>query len=217
VRADDMPAPPTQPQPPPDVPELAYQPTPDAPRELAPLPHTNPFFQRTGFLIGLGLGLGNVEFTAEPSENEQAFGSVFWEGHFGGFVSPRLALLVEVWGSSHALDPDVYQYEASVTQTNFHAGAQYWFTPRMWLKAAFGTSRLDVTGCPKGLPVPLACGPPELQGTRKGFGGLGSLGYEILHRPGYSLDLQLRLAGAGYKDEGGRTASGSIQASFTWY
>jgi hypothetical protein len=213
-----MPAPPPDAQSPSEAPAPAYQPAPSQPPPPPPPPaptHSKPFHERSGFLIGLGLGAGNLQFTAEPSENEETFGSVFMEAHFGGFVNPRLALILELWGSTHALDPDIYQYEASVNQTNVHAGAQYWFTPRMWLKAAFGTSRLEVSGCPDSLPFP--CGPPDLQGTRKGFGGFGALGYEVLHRPGYSLDLQLRLAGAGFKDDGGRTASGSFNFAFTWY
>jgi hypothetical protein len=175
---------------------------------------------RTGFVVGGGIGFGSIDLEG-PRASSGDLGSIFFHAHAGGMLTPRLALLVEVWGSDHrtdrcSFDPDqlctlFFEPRGNVTQGNAGISAQYWLTPRFWLKAGFGTSRLTFRRDGRGA-VEVA----------RGGAFLAALGYELLHERYYAIDLALRFTGAGYSDEPlfgefDRASSGALALSFSWY
>ena len=163
---------------------------------------------RASVLLGGGIGIGgfDVHFgDEEPEEYDEAFA---YELRFGGMVSPRFALGVELHGVSQDLDED--GADLTVYQRNIGAFVRWWATRRFWLQGGVASARLG------------ASYDGEDDVSYKGVGLSGALGFEILHAPGYALDLGLHLAGASYDtdDELGedlKTQSVALRIAFNWF
>ncbi len=156
---------------------------------------------REGFTIGASIGFGNIEFTElDSGSGTYNVDSGFFELHFGGLLKPRLALLVELWGTlADEEDPE------AVNQRHAGLALQYWASSRFWIKGGLGSSRIDDdwrTGA-----------------QRKGFAAFGALGYELITKTKYAIDLQLRLTAADYHHEFDElsTSSTSAQLGLSWY
>jgi len=167
-------------------------------------PPAPPPMVRTGFTLGVGLGIGSLHLS--DSFGEDDFGSGFFELHLGGMISPRLALLVELWGSSHSNNEF---NDEQLTQGNAGVALQGWVSPRLWLKGGIGSSRLEASDF------------GSVVAEAEGAALLLAVGYELLHHPRYALDLQFRTTFASYGEDNAfgelETSSGSLQIGFSWY
>jgi hypothetical protein len=199
------PSSPHEPAPAPPAAELPRPgPEPYVPPPLPPPPPPPP--ERGGFFVGLGVGFGTLTvYSDDGGDESDSFGpSVVFDLHLGGLITPRLGIGVAFTGSSHTeeLAPfgsfTIYQHNAVVF-------AQYWVLERLWLRAGLGKatigSRVDRRTA---VEFP-------------GVGFVGAVGYEVLHRPDYALDVVIDLWGAGYKGQAGSSTTGAFELQFTWY
>lgn len=184
-----------------------YAPPPPPPGYNPPPPpqtYAAPPTLRSGFTIGAGLGMGSLSLSDDIGDIGD-FGSGFFELHAGGMINPRLALLIELWGSIHSDETE----DRSLTQGNAGIAIQWWATEKLWLKFGLGTSRLEENSLAFGDEI----------GSAEGAAALFAAGYELVHHPKWALDLQLRGTAAGYQDTADNltASSGSLSLGFSWF
>jgi hypothetical protein len=179
---------------------------PAAAQPYAPAPPPPPA-ERSGILIGGGLGFGSFQVQygdEEPEEYDDAFA---WELRFGGMINPRLALGIDFFGTTQ--DEDIDGQQSSIYQWNIGAFVRWWAMPRLWLQGGIASARVGAA--------------TDTDDVRySGVGLTGAVGFELLHRRSYALDAGLRLAGAGYDTsdslgEDLRSRSISLAIAFNWF
>jgi hypothetical protein len=172
-----------------------------------PPPPPPPVWERRGLAVGFGLGLGGM------SDSQGAIGcasceynpaSVGLDFHIGGMLSPRFALLFEIWGQGQQMDVSGSE---TLVQTMLMVAAQYWVTPQLWLKGGLGVSHLSVSFDDGSEPLDLD----------EGGAVMGAVGYEILSSPRFALDLQGRLGMGTYDSAEGNIQTGMISLGLNWY
>ena len=146
--------------------------------------------ERKGFVIGFGLGVGHTR--AEGSNT--AVGSSF---HIGGMLGPKTAVLLD--GSS---------VTDSVEGTSVGIGVsgiavQRWLNDRVWVKAGIGSGVL------------LALGNGESESENLGFGISTGIGYEVVQKKKFALDLQGRFTTS--SKDGTRVNNYIALVGFNWY
>jgi hypothetical protein len=195
---DSGPAPePPQLSPPPPV---AYEPVSTA----VPPPAAR---ERSGFFIGVGLGVANLTVYDEGSggDDSESFTSLAYGIHFGGLITPRLGIGVAVAGSSHTEELEDRSADLTVYQNNLVAFVQYWVLERIWLRAGLGAA--NVGGKVEGSDAE----------EYPGVGFVGTAAYEVMHTVDYSLDLGIGLWAAQYEGAAGSTTTGTFEMQFSWY
>jgi len=150
---------------------------------------------RGGLVFGGSLGLGLIS-----SDNCGPYcgsaGSI--EGHIGGMLNPRLALMGDFWGAAHRWD-DAYG-SGTTYQGIYVVAVQYWATDFLWLKGGAGFAQLEVSGLP----------------DESGPGILGAIGVEVVQSYNFALDLQFRL-GHGFYDTGPDVNNLAFMVGVNWY
>ena len=175
----------TSPHPPPAGPHYAPPPPPPPPPS-----YYDPFTRR-GLTLGFGFGIGNMSdsegtIPCDDCDYDPAAGA--FDFHIGGMLNPRLALLFEVWVTGKNIDESASEF---LWQSMVLVAAQYWVTPRLWVKGGLGLAHLSLTyedGYESGD-----------EAVDDGGAALAAVGYEIVVLPRFALDLQLR-AGVGSYD-----------------
>lgn len=163
---------------------------------------------RSSFLLGGGLGLGGMSFSVDGNEEASYNDATGLQLAFGGMVSPRFALGLDLT-ALFARD-DMGQDELKVFERAIGVWARYWVIPRLWLEGGLASVRAGASSDVEDLP------------TYDGAQIHGAVGFEVLHQVHWSIDVSLRLAAAGYGDEGdvgGSLASQSaaLLVSFDWF
>ncbi len=212
-------APPYQPAdpgygpPPPPPPNPDYSPPPPQyrpPPRYVPPRMINP--RRRGFTIGFGFGLGAMDSANDlfrcagcGKGDGIAAGSV--DFHIGGMLTPRLALLLEVWGTGGVLDN---AGDVLLSQMMAMGAAQYWVSPKLWIKGGIGAAELRIDRDASTYSEDLD----------NGLGIMAAVGYELLARRGFVMDFQFRV-GAGFYDDlgadGDEVSAASFGLGFNWY
>ena len=126
------------------------------------------------------------DLTAETSDTSH--GGFFFDARFGGMLSSRLGLSIELWSNGHRIET-IDTDEASITQTTLGLAATYWLNRRLWFKAGLGISGLS--RYENGDSV------EDAEGTSL----TAAIGYEIMHRGNWAVDLSLRLVASRYDEE----------------
>lgn len=202
-----------QPPPPPDQPGGPYggppPPPPDAarpppPDDYPPQPQPPPpaAFERRGWFAGFHLGLGSL--TVNDGDRSESFGGLAIGGHFGGMLSPRFALLVELDAGAHADS----ERDAGYGLANWGLAAQLWGTDRFWFRGGFGTTNLNLT-----------IGGDQVD-SASGRSLTLAAGYELSRRQSFVLDAHLRMVLTSYKDTPDDCCSSnatSLNVGFAWY
>ncbi len=89
---------------------------------------------RDGVAGGVGFGLGSLEIGGE------SHGTLNYALQFGGYITDRWALQIELWGGIHNDD------SFHIGNHNRGISAQYWLQDRkVWGKALLGASGLETT------------------------------------------------------------------------
>lgn len=167
--------------------------------------------EREGWNLGFSAGIGSMEssanggFACSGCQVEPPTGA--FDLHVGTMLSNRLALQGEIWMQSRALDVDGM---ASVNQTMLLLAAQYWLTPRLWLKAGIGFASLSVSYF-DGF---------EDRSDQVGEGGgfMAAVGYELMSSRSFGLDIQLKTGAAGYDTSDAEEVSiTAIALGLNWY
>jgi hypothetical protein len=160
-----------------------------------PPPRYAPY--RQGITLGAGIGVGGM--SADNCGDSCGAGPAF-EFHIGGMLTPRLALMFDIFPVIHPINSDVSAYN-----TQYTIAAQFFATEQFWLKGGVGFAHYSETS--------------------DFYGGLGSDwgsgitlagGFEIYNSGPFAIDLQLRLGRSFYdvaKDHG----VGAFLIGFNWY
>lgn len=174
-----------------------------------PLPPPNQERGRSGWNIGFSGTIGSMsssagELACEGCEvSPPAIGG---ELHIGTMVMPRLALQGEFWIVTR--DLDAYG-EASLNQQLFLLTAQYWLTPRFWIKAGLGLASLSLTYFDGYEDVN--------EGLESGTALMAALGYEIIQSGKFAIDLQLKTGRGLYTERDEEVSTNVIALGFHWY
>lgn len=162
--------------------------------------------ERKGLLLGFGIGAGGMESSDGPIECVDCSDSVAgsFDFHIGFMLSPRLGVMYEAWGTGQKLDA---AESATLVQVLSMAAAQFWLTPRLWIKGGLGTAHL------------VERYKPSMEGKKidTGVAAMGAVGYELVQGRKYALDIQLRGGSGTYDGLGDRIHQGSLQLGLSWY
>jgi hypothetical protein len=177
-----------------------YYPPPPPP----PPPHG---VYRAGLVFGFSGGIGGVSASNCGDECGVA-GSL--EGHLGGMIGPRTALLFEIWGNDHPWTDSAGNSRETIN-TFFTGALQYWLTDILWVKGGAGFAEIRAT-------VDTGYGYSADVGDGSGFALFGAAGVEVVQSYNFALDIQLR-AGNGFYDrsQGGNAQNYALMVGFNWY
>jgi hypothetical protein len=175
-----------------------------------PPPIPGGFHNRMGRLawgFSVGLGYMNDNGTAVECGGCNIQPVTFEiDGHIGGMLSPRFALMLELQGNVQqiALDP---ANDATLSQSLLMGAGQYWLTPQLWIKGGLGFAHLDINNNVNATYSPVA----------DGFALMGGVGFELLSARFFAVDLQARLVEGTYHGTGDHITSGTIGVGLNWY
>jgi hypothetical protein len=168
---------------------------------------------RAGVVWGFAVGGGDLNSSSCPTS---ACGGAFaLEGHLGGMINPRTALMFEGWGADHP-----YSFGGSDHETinTFWTGAaQFWVNDIFWVKGGAGVAVLRETVDTGYID---AYGNPEVSSLdHTGFALFGAAGVEVLQSYNFTLDIQGRIGSGFYSDSGGNFSvqNYAILVGFNWY
>ncbi len=160
---------------------------------------------RHGLTFGFGAGIGAMESNDGPVEcvdcSDSVSGSI--DAHVGIMLNPRLALSFEVWGTGQALDS---QADATLVQVLVMGSAKFWLAPRVWIKGGLGTAHLSMT-----------FSDDSRDKLATGAAGMAAVGVELIHRPRFAMDLQLKGGVGNYEGFGDRISQGTLQLGVSWF
>jgi len=154
---------------------------------------------RSGLVLGGSLGVGTIW---SDGCGPYCGASGFIEGHIGGMLNPRLALMGDFWGAAHHWD------DGYVTGTTYQGlytlAAQYWVTDVFWIKGGVGFAQLS-------FGYDGAANPDE-----NGPGFMAAGGFEVIQAYNFAMDLQLRF-GHGFYDTWPDVNQVAFMVGVNWY
>jgi len=154
---------------------------------------------RSGWNLGFGLGGGEISCSGPGCEDVTEAGSL--DLQVGTMLRPRLRALLDLWGMAHS------EEDFKVHQTILTAGIQYWIIDRLWLRGGVGLANAGFT-----YGGELDDTEDESHST---IGLAGGIGFEILSRRTFALDVELRGGTGFYNDK--RAHNGAFNIGLTWY
>jgi hypothetical protein len=157
--------------------------------------------ERRGFLIGIGIGPGSIDVIDEYGDEEDSLDGASFTLQIGGLINPRFGLMLDVWSVVH--HDDEYGDDFTISHNIMTIAAQYWLTPRFWIKGGIGRANYEVST------------DFEDAESEDVPAWLVGLGYELAHSRTFALDLQLRV-GAGEYEEG-TLQNGAFLLGLNWY
>lgn len=174
----------------------------------APLP--GGFHNRMGRLMsGVSLGVGGMHDDGSGITNcgncDYNPLAVELDGHIGGMISPRFALMAELQFNGQTVHSDVINGDTILSQSALMLAGQFWITPQLWVKGGLGFAHLDAQDAY----------------TQYDFGGgsaiMGAVGFEILSARFFAVDLQGRLIEGSYHGFDDHITSGTVGLGLNWY
>ena len=164
---------------------------------------------RQGWNIGVSFGVGSLvssigEFDCVGCETEPP--ALAFDLHVGSMIVPRLALQVEFWGQIRPLDRNG---DSSIGQRMFLLAAQYWITPRFWVKGGLGLAALTLNYYNgfEDVNEPLD----------SGSAFMAAIGYEIVRSSGFAFDIQLKTGSGMYDARNEEVSAGVVALGVNWY
>lgn len=159
---------------------------------------------RTATRLAVGFDFGVGIFDASCSACEY-LGGLSLDVYGGVLVSPRVALLVELWTLAHLLPADREGTSGLALHSFATLQGRLWMLPEVWMGAGVGAGALSVTS-------------GEDAGTGLGPALVLSLGTEVHHRPDTGVDLALRLGVTFLEDDNRRSFElYQIAATVGWH
>ena len=160
-----------------------------------------------GGSIGLGVmnDSGNRITCTNCTYNPVAFEA---DGHIGGMLNSRLALLFEVQlnGQLISADTGTGPGDQTLVQSAAMLAVQYWITPQFWIKGGAGLSHLTVDSTYYG----------EAPGS-DGVAVMGAAGFEIFSARRMAIELQGRLISGTYDGISDHITAGTVGIGISWY
>ncbi len=173
------------PPPPSDGGQPQYQPPP---------PRARSAHHRRGLHVGVSIGLG--EIIASDCDTCSTLTGLAFDFTLGAFIGPRIAIMYDAFG--------VFSYEDGISIANIvnSFAVQYWLRRNIWLKGGLGISQIQLTD-------------GFFESYEFGVGGTAAVGFELMQRFNFVMDLQARLS-HGTFDDGG-LSNAAILLGFNWY
>ena len=157
-----------------------------------------------GFSLGLG-GMhdagSNVTSCANCNYNPVA---VEVDGHIGGFIGPRFALMGEFQVNAQTVHSDIDRRHDAHANALMIAG-QFWVSPQLWIKGGIGFAHLQ------------ADDPYFTQDLSDGGAIMGAVGFEVISARDIAVDLQGRLIQGAYNGLDDKVTSGTVGVGINWY
>jgi hypothetical protein len=177
-----------------------------------PGPYPGGFHRRMGRLaFGFSIGVGGM------SDSGGSIGctncdykplALEVDGHLGGFLTPRLALLFEAQLNAQQLTAqNATNDQTQLEQTALMVALQYWLMPQLWIKGGVGFADLHVNDDTVG----------TVSGVDTGIAIMGAIGFELFSGRFFALDVQGRLIDGSYSGISDHVTSGTIGLGFNWY
>lgn len=162
-----------------------------------------------GFSIGLGGMSSNAYGDITCSNCDYNPIAVEIDGHVGGMLSSRFALLLELQGNIQTVNDNGQGGTVTLSQGVVMAAGQFWLTPKLWLKGGVGVAHLsydynDAYGS-------------QSQPIDNGGAIMGAAGYELYSTPEFAVDLQGRIIDGSYKGINDHITSATVGLGFNWY
>ncbi len=96
---------------------------------------------------------------------------------------------------------------ADIAKTAAMVAAQYWISPRLWLKGGLGFAKLSNTASGTDAELVIDNGGAALLGA----------GYELLSNRNFAIDLQGRFIVGSYDGINAKTSSGTVGVGLNWF
>ena len=155
---------------------------------------------RSGWNFGVGIGGGEISCGGPGCDGVTEAGSL--DIQVGKMLRPRLRAVLDIWGMAHS------EEDLVVNQSIVTAGLQVWLMSRLWLRGGLGFARAAFT-------YDGSLGDTGTDDAQTVFGLAGGIGFEILSRRTFALDLELR-GGTGFYDDI-RAHNAAFTIGLTWY
>lgn len=133
------------------------------------------------------------------------------DGHIGGMLNSRLALLLELQVNGQRLSRDVGDGngDTSLVQTAAMLAVQYWVTPQFWIKGGLGLSHLTVDH-------EYWDGTAEEPGS-DGVALMGAAGFEIFSARRMAIELQGRIISGQYDGVSDHVTAATVGIGINWF
>jgi hypothetical protein len=170
------------------------------------------FHHRANRLVyGGSIGLGVMNDSGDRitcnncNTNPVAFEA---DGHIGGMLNSRLALLFEVQinGQLISADTGTGPGDQTLVQSAAMLAIQYWLTPQFWIKGGAGLSNLHIDSAYYG----------DAPGS-DGFAIMGAAGFEIFSARRMAIELQGRVISGSYDGVSDHITAGTIGIGINWF
>jgi hypothetical protein len=167
------------------------------------------FHDRTGRLAwGFGVGLGGMHDDGSGITNCDNCGNgpvLELDGHIGGMISPRFALLFEGQLNARTVHSSFANGDTVLTQSAALVAGQFWITPQLWVKGGLGLVGLQADDAYVTYDF----------GT--GLGIMGAVGFELMSARWFAIDLQGRIIEGEYNSGNDHITSANVGLGFNWY
>jgi hypothetical protein len=160
---------------------------------------------RAGLVFGFAGGVGGIHVN---NCGDACGVAGVLEGHIGGMINPRMALMLEIWGADHPWSAGGSSFET--INTFFTGAAQYWVNDIVWIKGGIGVAELR-----EDIDIAYASYYRSTASTDSGFALFGAAGVEILQSYNFALDIQARVGNGFYS--GGSAQNYALMVGFNWY
>jgi hypothetical protein len=167
------------------------------------------FHDRTGRLSwGFSIGLGGMHDDGSGitnCDNCSNAPAVEVDGHIGGMLGPRFALLFEGQVNARTVHSDLYGDDTVLSQSTAMIAGQYWITPQLWIKGGLGLAGLQADN--------------SYVTYDYGTGGaiMGAVGFELMSARFFAIDLQGRIVEGAYNSGNDHVTAANVGLGFNWY
>jgi hypothetical protein len=167
------------------------------------------FHNRTGRLAwGIGIGVGGMHDNGSGvtvCDNCDNAPALELDGHIGGMIGPRFALLFEAQLNARTVHSDASGDDTTLSQTVGMLAGQFWITPQLWVKGGIGVAGLQADS--------------RFVTTDYGTGGaiMGAIGFELMSARFFALDLQGRIIEGTYNSGNDNITAANVGLGFNWY
>ena len=167
------------------------------------------FHNRTGRLTwGFGIGLGGMHDDGSGitnCDNCSNAPALELDGHIGGMIGPRFALMFEGQLNARTVHSDVYNGDTTLSQSAAMIAGQFWVTPQLWVKGGLGLTGLQADDTYVTYDY----------GT--GVAVMGAVGFELMSARYFAVDLQGRIIEGTYNSGNDHVTAANVGVGFNWY
>lgn len=159
-------------------------------------------------MFGGSLGLGGMRDNGSGITNCDNCTNglaVEFDGHIGGMLSPRFALMFEGQLNGRIVHSNLYDADTMLTQSAAMLAGQYWITPMLWVKGGLGFANLRAED------------DYFIVDYGSGLAILAGVGFEVLSSRYFSLDLQGRIIDGAYNSGSDHVTALSVGLGINWY